>query len=138
MTISEVCKGNAEAVDFLNRWSNYCHAIDDIIDEEKTNEFKLATFARAIEIYTHPFFLKNLASLRQVAIHATNLYADSVAWERSTEQWQKDFVDWARHGGAEMVLAAAGIVGGYDHMRVVSLELRKLCYFEHHKDGQPI
>lgn len=138
MTINEVCNGNAEAVDFLNRWSNYVHAIDDIIDENKSPEFIVSTFARSIEIHTHPFWLKNLAALRQVELHANNIYADTVNCEKSDEPWKKHFADWGRHGATEMVLAVAGIVGGYEHMRAISLEMRKLCYFEHHADdGTP-
>ncbi len=138
MTILDVCKGNTEAVDFLNRWSAYAHGVDDLIDETTDNEFKIALFARAIEIYSHPFYLKNLIALRQVALHANNMFADSVAWEKSDVKWQKDFADWGRHAATEMVIAVANIIGGYDHMRAVSLEMRKLCYTQHHKDGKPI
>jgi hypothetical protein len=134
MTLSDISKGNAEAVDFLTRWGAYVHGIDDLIDEVSDNEFKISLFARAIEIYTHPFFLKNIIALRQVALHANNLYADSVACEKSEVKWEKDFADWARHSPTEMVLAVANIAGGYDHMRAVSMEMRKLCYNEHHDD----
>jgi hypothetical protein len=138
MTLNEVCKGNAEAIDFLTRWGAYSHGVDDLIDEVTDSEFKVSLFARAIEIYTHPFFLKNISALRQVALHATNMYADSVKLEKSEVKWEKDFADWARHAAAEMVLAVAHIVGGYDHMRFVSFEMRKLCYVEHHdNEGTP-
>jgi hypothetical protein len=139
MTLIEVCKDNLEAVDFLNRWSKYVHAVDDLVDEPFDSGNIIKSHATAIEIYTHPFFLKNLVALRQVAIYSNNLYADSVVWEKSDEKWKLDFVDWARHSPSEMVIATANIVGGYDHMRVVSLEMRKLCYFEHHReDGKAI
>ena len=136
--IERACLGNAEAMDFLKRWSDYVHAIDDIEDTVTSAEFRLATFIGALELYTHPFFLAHGARLKQVVYNCTNLYADSVAWEKSKVQWQRDFADWARHSGAEMVLAIAGIVGGYAHMRNISLELRTVNYSEHHNEGTPV
>lgn len=136
--MAEACKGNLEAIDFLNRWNDYAHAVDDVIDEEVTKDFKIATFAKAIDIHTHPFYLKYLHILKPIEIQLNNLFADSVEFEKSDEKWKRDFSDWARHGAAEMVIAVARIVGGYEHMRLISLETRRLCYFEHHKeDGTP-
>lgn len=134
--------GNVEAMDFMRLWSEYVHAVDDIEDEPTTAEFRLRTFALAIEVYTHPFFLRNLAALRQVALNATNAFADVVAWEKSDEKWQKDFADVYRHFGQEMVFAVAGICAGparaYDHVRSISAEWRAMSFFQHHdRDGNP-
>ena len=120
-----------EAVDFIWRWSLYCHAIDDIIDEPTTADFRIQTFVQALEIYTHPFFLKHAAALKPLVYVITNQYADSVAWEHSPDEWKRNFSEWARHAGAEMVLAVAQIVGGYQHMRNISLELRTVNFSEH-------
>ena len=136
--LQRACLNRADAMDFLKRWSDYVHAIDDIEDEETTPEFRLQTFILALELYTHPFFLQHAAALKQVVYSATNLYADAVAWEKSKVEWQRGFADWARHSGAEMVLAVAGIVGGYAHMRSISPELRTVNWSEHHgEDGAP-
>jgi hypothetical protein len=113
--------------------------IDDIEDERTTPEFRLATFAAAVELYTCAFFVRHMAALKPVVLNCTNMYADAVAWEKSDVKWQRDFADWARHSGAEMVMAVAGIVGGYAHMRSISLELRTVNYSEHHgEDGKPV
>lgn len=127
-------------MEFLGLWRAYVHAIDDIVDGDTPgNEALLATFAQAIAVYAHPFYLKNIAALRQVALNCTNAYADSVAWEHSGQQWQREFADHYRHFGAEMVLAVAGICGGYGHMRSISPELRTICWCEHHRaDGTPV
>lgn len=132
--LQRACLGTAEAMDFLKRWSDYVHAIDDIEDIETTAEFRLSTFIAALELYTHPFFLKNSIALKQTVYNCTNLYADAVAWEKSPVAWQRGFADWARHAGAEMVLAIACIVGGYQHMRSISLELRTVNWSEHHNE----
>lgn len=132
-----ICLGNESAKHFLILWGHYVHAIDDIQDEETTAEFRLKTFALAIDIYTHPFFKEHEAALKQVAVNCTNAYADCVAWEKSEVPWQKEFADHYRHFGCEMPLAIASILGGYAHMRSVSLEFRTACYIDHHdKDGR--
>lgn len=128
-----ICCGNESAKEFLILWSNYVHGIDDIEDEETTPEFRLKTFALAIEVYTHPFFLQNMSRLKQVALNCTNAYADCVKWEKSEVPWQREFADHYRHFGCEMPLAVASIVGGYEAMRSVSLEYRTACYVDHHK-----
>jgi len=134
LALRRACLGQPDAMDFLTLWSDYVHGIDDLIDEVTEPEFRIGLFAQALNLYNHPFYLKHRERLYPVILSCTNLYADSVAWEKSDDEWRRQFSDWARHGGAEMVLAVAGIVGGYRHMRSISLELRTVNYQEHHDE----
>ncbi len=124
--------GNVEAGDFLRKWRQYVHDIDDIIDEDKSDEFIIATFMAAAYLYAHPFYLAHLPALQQIVINCTNAYADSVAWEKSDVPWKREFSDHYRHFGMEMAIAVATICGGYMHAREVSLILREICYHGHH------
>ena len=139
--LDRICLGNAEAADFLaNHWSPYVHEVDDIVDGERTGAGDLcATFARACTVYTHPFFLRNAAALRQLVLNLTLAYADSAEWEKGGDPWQKEWADHYRHAGMEMVIAVAMITGGYEHARRLSQEQRSICYFDHrhHKTGKP-
>ena len=136
-----VCCGNALAMDFLsNHWSPYVHEIDDIIDGDRPNpRDQLKTFARAVLVYTHPFFVQNMAGLRQLALNVTTIYADTVDWEKSTDAWKQDWANHNRHCGMEMVVAVAAICGGIDHAFAISQEQRAICYLEHTnpKTGEP-
>lgn len=142
--LKRACCGNELAMSFLTVWDGYIHAIDDIIDGEKTDaEHILATFAIAPVLYSHPFYLKNLESLRQIVLNTTNAYADSVAWEKSEHEWQREFADHYRHFGQEMYLAVVAICSypnSYDHMRSVSQEARATAFLEHHttRNGAPV
>jgi hypothetical protein len=138
--LKRATRGNEEAMSWLGLWRDYVHRIDDIIDgDDAGSEAVLKAFALAVDLYTHPFFLKNALRLKQLVLNCTNAYADSVAWEKSKEAWQQNFSDHYRHFGAEMVLAVATICGGYDHARSISLELRTICWMEHHtKEGKVI
>jgi hypothetical protein len=136
--LQRACLGNVEALSFLDKWRQYIHCIDDIEDTKTTSEFRLFTFILAMEVYNHPFYLRNAAPLKQIVLNCTNAYADCVAWEKSGEPWQREFADHYRHFGIEMVLAVAGILGGYTHMRAISQELRAACHVGHHdKKGRP-
>ena len=132
--MERACLNQPEAIDFVWRWANYVHAIDDIEDEVTTPEFRLGTFIQALEVFTSPFFRRHEAALKPLVYLITNQYADSVKWEKSKEPWQREYSEWARHSGAEMVLAVAAIVGGYQHMRAISLELRTVNHAEHYTE----
>ncbi len=138
--IERVCCKDPEAMDFLaNHWAPYCHAVDDCVDDpQNTHEQLLATFARAIMLYSHPFYVRNLLALRQVALNITHVYAQTVAWEKSELGWQRIWADHHRHVSNEMVVAVATICGGYVHARTVVPELRVMAYAEHHKGDQPV
>lgn len=127
--------GNKSAGEFLRLWRSYVHGIDDLIDGDAVgSEALLGTFMQAAFVYSHPFYLANLPSLRQLVVNCTNAYADSVAWEKDSEEWKRQFADHYRHFGAEMVLAIASICGGYAHMREASKVLREICWREHHNE----
>jgi hypothetical protein len=129
-----LCLGNAEAMDFLaNHWARYCHEIDDIIDGERADpQAIIGTFARAIYVYTHPFFLKHMIELRAIALVVTSLYAQSVRWEKSEKGWQRQWADHHRHVSNLMVSKVAEICGGYEHEQAVVPELHEYAYHEHH------
>lgn len=127
-------------MEWLGMWANYCHAIDDLVDGDlKGPEPMLATFALAIGLYSHPFYLRNLPALRAVAYNVTGVYADTVAWENSAVEWQRQWADMHRHCSNDMALAVATICGGYAHGRMVLPELRVMAYGEHHdREGRPV
>jgi hypothetical protein len=138
--LTAATSGNREAMEFLELWRTYVHWIDDLVDQERKGpEALLEVFALAIELYSHPFYLKNLPALRQIARNVTCGYADVVKWEQSPVKWQAEWADHYRHIGQEMVIAVAGLTGGWNGMRRVSETLRAVGWLEHHdKEGNPI
>jgi hypothetical protein len=132
--LQRVTCGDLEAMEFLAKhWSPYVHAIDDIIDGDRAGpEETLNAFAAAAVLYGHPFYLKHMPALQRLVLVITNAYADSVAWEKSEVEWQRDWADHHRHVGMDMVIAVAQICGGYEHARKISREQRAICWHEHH------
>lgn len=139
--IIRLCRGNKEAIHWVQIGRNYVHEIDDLIDDDIPNANRSGGAERAcrigvlaLELYTHPFFVKNSTMLATAMLTNTNNYADSVLWEKSDRQWQRGFSDWARHGWLDVVLVVAYICGGHFNMRSESAELRALSYSDHHDE----
>lgn len=128
-----------DAIAFVYCWLLYCHAIDDIIDGDKTDsEHIIKTFQFSTTLHTSNFFLKNWATLNPIIDVAFNSYADSVKLEKGVK-WERNYADVLRQVANEVIVAVVGIVAGYDKKREISLELRQLSYLEHHDlTGKPI
>lgn len=132
-----ICCGNASAAEFLCLWGRYCHAIDDVVDgDTKDAEGIISAFALAPLVFGHPFYIENISALRVVTLLVSNMYADSEALAGGDKLWMKQFANVYRHAGNEMVLAAALICGGYEHMRAISFEQRATCYETQHRDEE--
>lgn len=141
-TVVRLCNGNAEALDWIQIGRLYVHEIDDLVDEEFTKQAKAEQVCKigalALCLYTHPFFLKNMAVLRSAMMINTNTYLDSVMWEESDVAWKRQFSDWARHGWIQVVLIVAEICGGYISMSSASRELWTMAYVAHHDGDKPV
>lgn len=139
--LKQACCEQPEAMDFVwNHLIPYCTEVDDIVDGETKDPDQICTtFARAILLFTHPFFLKNISVFRQLMLNVTLAYADSAVWEKSDESWKREWSDHYRHIGVELVLAVAMICGGYANAQKLSREYREILHHAHHdpQTGQP-
>lgn len=127
-----ISRGNPMARDLLERWWEFCHAVDDVIDEAQWNaDALLNAQALAIAFYSHPFYRRHISALQMPALLATNFYEDSVVWEKDPVLWKRQWADVLRHAGNEVILAVACIVGGYEHMQAMSRPILASCYIYH-------
>lgn len=132
--------GDYEAGNWLFRWNVYCNGIDDLIDGEErpTPDALLEQFANAATLYTHAFFQRNSSTLLPLILSATLTYADSVEFERATEDWKRKVADVIRFTGNDIVVAVAAICGGLKHAREISRLLREDSWKSHHdENGNP-
>ena len=131
---------NIDAHIWILGYGVYVHAIDDIIDGDKTDsEFILKTFELAAMVYSYPFYLQNMHILYSLCKTASNTYMDSVLMEKSKEEWKRNYADILRTHGNEVILAVIEILHGIDVRRKASQELREISYHTHHNElGAPI
>lgn len=126
--------GNHEASVFLRGWFYYCHGIDDVIDghvpEGELKEKIIGLFLYAKDLYSTPFYRRNIDMLSGVVDAVVNAYADSVAWELSEEPWQQEQSRLLCSQGIDILIVVAKICGGYELMRSVSVKIRELSQQE--------
>jgi hypothetical protein len=130
--MARVCRDDVEAQEFLQLFNRWGHAIDDLVDGDepkvvRASETIVRAFAMSVVLFGTPFYLRNFLALRQVTLLIANAYADAAAWEKSDIPWRRAWAEHYRHVGIEMAIAVALIVGGFDHARSVSAELRERC-----------
>lgn len=129
---SMAANGNRMAEHFLVKWHEYCHAVDDVIDEKRWSaEPLLRCFLLCHEICAHPFYRLHAGYLHPVVVSATNYYAIANDWEKSDEPWRRRWADVFRHAGVEMVTMVSVICGGWDHAGKVSRAFLSACYINH-------
>lgn len=141
----EVCRGNKEAEYFCHLFYLYAHAIDDVIDTKEdgrptmSNEKIIAIFANAALLYNSPFYLKHRDILFPMMLHVTNLYAQSVAWEKSPLPSRRTMADVHRCCGDDVFYMVALLCGGYEHMRALTGKIMETDYdLQHDAQGRPI
>lgn len=129
-----------DAIAFLLAYCRYCHKIDDIIDEKITNpEFILETTDLACQIFNCNFWRQYAGSLYVTERLINNDYADSVAWEKSQNTWEKNQADVLRNTANQMTFAVILLICGRDALRKLSSKIRTHSHFRHHdSEGKPI
>lgn len=124
------------ALDFIIKYNQYVHDIDDIVDESLDKHFIVRTFGKSCEIFSHPFWLKNSEFLQVTEALINNDYADSLIWEESLEEWKIRDGKCLSHSGYRMFFAVLYVCLGYDAMRSVSIRFREFSHLKHLNDNK--
>ena len=136
--IEEILAPHPEAMEFVLRYWQYCHAVDDIIDDpecRQNNEKILASYQLAADVFSCPFYRENVATLRPVEFMVNNTYADSVIWENpNNERWKQRDSQALRHVGIDMFLITVSICCDRETMRKISSEMRTYSHLKHMKE----
>lgn len=113
-----------EAWAFLSLYTEYIHAIDDVIDEKRDKETFFRCFYLASILYSSDYFIRNRNQLLPIDHLINNMYADSVFWEQGEDEKKKQWSDIIRHAGTEMILAIIKIEFGWNILRQYSEVIR--------------
>lgn len=133
-------KDNAEAMDWAMLVRKHVHLIDDLEDKDLAGSRQfLKSHFTAIELYTHPFFVRHAAILAPLLRRITILYAVVVEWEQSETEWKRQWADHYRHCAVEIWITIADLAGGFDHAVDWAKECIATSYVQHHDpDGKPV
>lgn len=137
--LDDVLANNPAALKFFCAWKDYTHAVDDLIDEDRSNELIIKSHVLAAELYSSNFWYSHGDKLFPTVLTIANAYADSVAWENSGCDKRQHMADMLRTTGNEMILLIIGICSGWDNLRKLSPKLRMISYLQHHdNEGNPV
>ena len=125
-----------DAFAFLCAYGTFAHAVDDIIDDKITDpEIVLKTFQLYCEVLSSKFYRQYFDYLYPLICNINNTYADSVAFERSSVQWHREFSDCMRTCGNDLAVMVVKLLCGYDDARRISLLFREDSYRHHHDEN---
>ena len=124
---------NLHARDFLIDIGHAFEVWDDLIDRDKpvSDEAINGAFVRLLfDLPTNPFYAANAAYLRPLLMAGVNAWLDSTVLEKEGTPWATVWAYALRDWYMEIVPACAFLIGGFEHMRRVSLEARRFFQAE--------
>lgn len=135
-----------EAAAFLNGYGLLCHAVDDLIDRDNPKIARYEThvldcYNLALDVYSSPFYQKNVSWIYPLAKNIHRVWSASVVWERFIIPWQAQYADFLRCCGNEMILAVLEHLCHlpYNELRRLDGLIREDSWARHHdKEGKPI
>lgn len=125
MTAAEMVKqaanGNANAENFALAWINFCHCIDDLIDDDRLVSSEavaaiLVTFM--VELSGNPFYQANKPMLLGIMVQSINSWLDS-----NTEAGIKRAVLAGMYH--EVIYHIAFLTGGWTKLRTLTSSERE-------------
>lgn len=119
--------GNEHAVRACVQISHIAEVWDDLVDgDRKPADVEIAhAFQSAmVHLQVNPFYMANHGMLMGVVVVAINAWHDANVMQRGgADERVEAFV--LRNLGTELAMLCAFLVGGFDHMRKVSMEIRE-------------
>jgi hypothetical protein len=131
--LDEWMLGNTDAIDFLLIVFNAAELWDDIQDNEFSKVREAAgdtLLTLLIDLPANKFFHENLNTLRTGMLLGVNAWKDSVILEKRSDSWSQTWAYALRDLYMELVPLCAMLVGGYVHMRSISLQAREFFQAE--------
>ena len=128
--IREYMLGNEAAALFIGQVFYIIHLWDDLVDDDQhrpIEDINRAFWFALVEIPRNPFFNKHsyfLTSQYQLLISQWMNSNDLIHDGANDEKLQRAFI--LKDTSIDLIAQCAFLIGGYDHMRKVSLELQEL------------
>ncbi len=127
-----------KALEFLGFYIDYCHMIDDLVDEEKNIELVRQTSKQAAIVFNCDYWKQYSANLYLVDRITHNTYFDSVTWEKSDEEWKRRDARALNHCGYNMMFAIILIEFGEKKLQEISIKYREFAHYKQMKDDKTV
>lgn len=124
--------GDVHAVRFLVDLSSLVETWDDLIDRDRAvgdSEIHGAFTTALIGFNLNPFYRTHQDRLLPLLITCINAWMDSVPMQRGDDAHERMWAFFLKDLGRELFIFCAFLAGGFDHMRSVSMAMRR--FFTH-------
>lgn len=119
--------GDVAAMQFVIQLSRIIETWDDLIDKDKPvtdSEINTAFITALFTINGNPFFRRHVDYLLPVIMTTINAWLDANDTQTSDDPDTRTLAFYLKDYGIEVFLQMAFLIGGYEHMRAVSKEMR--------------
>ena len=127
------CLGNQHAVDFLNCVFDAVELWDDLIDKDVVVEdghVNRVFTSMMFSLPSNPWFMANYTYYQPLIMASINGFHDANEMAKSDKKHLRNLAFHVRNLGIEIHIATAFLLGGFEHMRKVSPEIREFYAFE--------
>ena len=133
------CMGNNDAIGFLNCFFDAVELWDDLIDKDvviKDDHVNRVFTNLMFTLPANPWFMANHLYYQPLIMAAINGFHDANEMCKSDSRRLRNLAFHIRNLGTEIHIATAFLIGGFDHMRKVSPEIREFYAFESFEDWE--
>lgn len=125
--------GHQEAIAFVSVLFDAVELWDDLIDKDvdvSNEHINRAFIGLMFALPANDWFIANRSHYLPLILTAINAWHDANEMERSPNKKFRNMAFYLRNFGIEIHIATAFLIGGYEHMRKVSTEIRQFFAFE--------
>lgn len=109
--------------------AGFLRVCDDNWDRDvvlNKNQFNNTFADLAFELSRNKFYQENMHAIQAAIFMSWNAWMDANAWHSSNDPLERNCAWFIRDYCNEMVMLFAWLVGGKEHARSISLEIRKV------------
>jgi hypothetical protein len=125
----EAAQENKDAFEYMGFWIRSAQLIDDLFDEieywKSENTYELAQLL-LVDMPSNSFFHAHKLTLLPLHVTVLNAWRDSNDWKDSGDAPRKLHALVMCEQISDIMILVAYLIGGYKHMRKVSLKVREL------------
>lgn len=128
-----VCCGDHDAINYLKALMQVVEAWDDIVDRD--NPYSEAQVHEAfvlalVGIPVNAFYQRNQIALHALMVTCINAWLDANQMRAEDDRRLRNIAFHIRNMGLEFYSLCAFLTGGWQHMRAVSVEIRRFFALE--------
>ena len=126
--IALACRGNEDATSYLVELGFVSRVMDDLIDRDfavPPENICRAFFWLLAGMWMNPFFRAHEKELVALHMASFNAWMDANKWEGSHDRLRRIYAHVMKDTIDEIIAVVAYLVGGYRHMREVSVAVKE-------------